>query len=145
MSLTSDFIVGFPGETDADFEQTMKLIDDVGFDGSFSFVYSAAPGHAGRAIRRPGRARRRAGTARTAAGGHRKSSTAPAAKRWSATIERVLVTGRAARNAGDLAARTDNNRVVNFPGDDGLIGQHAEVRITAALAHSLRGELAAGS
>ena len=60
-------------------------------------------------------------------------------------IERALVTGRAVKNAGDLAARTDSNRVVNFPGDDGLIGQYVEVRITASRAHSLRGELAAGS
>ncbi len=144
LSLTSDFIVGFPGETEADFEQTMKLIDDVGFDGSFSFVYSARPGTPAAQfadqVERPLAQARLERLQAVVESQYRARSEAMVG-----TIERVLVTGRAARNAGDLAARTDNNRVVNFPGADGLIGQHSDVRITAALAHSLRGELAAGS
>ena len=144
LSLTSDFIVGFPGETEADFEQTMKLIDDVGFDGSFSFVYSARPGTPAAQfadqVERPLAQARLERLQAVVESQYRARSEAMVG-----TIERVLVTGRAVRNAGDLAARTDNNRVVNFPGADGLIGQHSDVRITAALAHSLRGELAAGS
>jgi len=144
LSLTSDFIVGFPGETEADFEQTLKLIDDVGFDGSFSFVYSARPGtpaaqFADR-VERPVAHARLEQLQAVLESQYRARSEAMVG-----TIERVLVTGRAARNAGDLAGRTENNRVVNFPGADGLIGQHSDVRITAALAHSLRGERVAGS
>ncbi len=139
LALTSDFIVGFPGETEADFEQTMKLIGDVDFDGSFSFVYSPRPGTpAAQFADQVDRTAAQARLERLQAvvdNQYRIHSEAMVS-----TVERVLVTGRAARNAGDLAARTDNNRVVNFPGDDGLIGRHIEVRITAALAHSLRGE-----
>ena len=123
LSLTSDFIVGFPGETEADFEQTMKLIDDVGFDGSFSFVYSARPGTPAAQfadqVERPLAQARLERLQAVVESQYRARSEAMVG-----TIERVLVTGRAARNAGDLAARTDNNRVVNFPGADGLIGQH---------------------
>ena len=144
LSLTSDFIVGFPGETDSDFEQTMKLIDDVGFDGSFSFVYSARPGtpaaqFADQVERSVAQAR--LGRLQTLV----ESQYQARSDAMVGAVERVLVTGHAARNAGDLAARTENNRVVNFPGADGLIGQHSDVRITAALAHSLRGEQVACS
>jgi tRNA-2-methylthio-N6-dimethylallyladenosine synthase len=140
LALTSDFIVGFPGETDTDFEQTMKLIDDVGFDGSFSFVYSPRPGTPAAQFAEP--VERSVAQARL----ERLQAMIDAQYRIRSeamvgAVERVLVTGHAARNAGELAARTGSNRVVNFPGDDGLIGRHTEVRITAALAHSLRGEL----
>ena len=144
LALTSDFIVGFPGETEGDFEQTMKLIDDVGFDGSFSFAYSPRPGTP---------AAQFADTVERSVAQARlerlqvviESQYRARSEAMVGAVERVLVTGRAARNAGDLAARTDNNRVVNFPGDDGLIGRHTEVRITGALAHSLRGERVACS
>jgi tRNA-2-methylthio-N6-dimethylallyladenosine synthase len=142
LSVTSDFIVGFPGESDADFEQTMRLIDDVGFDGSFSFIYSPRPGTP--AAQFAGAVPRTIAQARLA----RLQALIDA--QYSANshamvgrTERVLVTGRASRNGADLAARTDNNRVVNFSGEHGLIGRHAEVSIVAALAHSLRGELVA--
>ncbi len=144
LALSSDFIVGFPGETDTDFEQTMKLIDDVGFDGSFSFVYSPRPGTPAAQFSDP--------VARTVAHARLERLQAVIETQYRARseamvggTERVLVTGRAAKSAGDLAARADSNRVVNFPGDDGLIGQYAEVRITASRVHSLRGELAACS
>jgi tRNA-2-methylthio-N6-dimethylallyladenosine synthase len=142
IALTSDFIVGFPGESEADFEQTMKLIDDVGFDGSFSFVYSPRPGtpaaqFAGQ-VERPVAQARLERLQLTIEAQYRTRSEAMVG-----TVERVLVTGRSTRNAGELAARTQGNRVVNFPGDSGLIGGYTEVMITAALAHSLRGELVA--
>jgi tRNA-2-methylthio-N6-dimethylallyladenosine synthase len=142
LSLTSDFIVGFPGESDADFEQTMKLIDDIGFDGSFSFVYSPRPGTpaADFADQVP-RATAQARLARLQAAldaQYRAQGT-----RMIGRAERVLVTGAAAKGEGELAGRTETNRIVNFRGNAGLIGTYAEVRITASLAHSLRGELAA--
>jgi tRNA-2-methylthio-N6-dimethylallyladenosine synthase len=142
LSLTSDFIVAFPGETDKDFEQTMKLVDDVGFDGSFSFIYSPRPGtpaadfadqvpHATAQVRLA-----------------RLQATLDAqfcahSERMIGMSERVLVTGRAARSESELAGRTETNRVVNFPGAASLVGTYADVSITAALPHSLRGELAA--
>ena len=142
LALTSDFIVGFPGETETDFEQTMKLIDDVGFDGSFSFVYSPRPGTPAAQfadqVERPVAQARLEHLQAVIDKQYRTRSEALVG-----AVERALVTGRAARNTGDLAARTESNRVVNFPGDDGLIGRHTEVRITAALTHSLRGELVA--
>jgi tRNA-2-methylthio-N6-dimethylallyladenosine synthase len=142
VSLTSDFIVAFPGETDKDFEQTMKLIDDVGFDGSFSFIYSPRPGTP--AADFPDRVLPATAQARLA----RLQATLDAqycahSERMIGKSERVLVTGRAARSESELAGRTETNRVVNFPGAASLVGTYADVRITAALPHSLRGELAA--
>jgi tRNA-2-methylthio-N6-dimethylallyladenosine synthase len=142
VSLTSDFIVAFPGETDKDFEQTMKLIDDVGFDGSFSFIYSPRPGTP--AADFPDRvlpATAQARLARLQAA--LDAQYAAHSERMIGKSERVLVTGRAARSESELAGRTETNRVVNFPGAASLVGNYADVRITAALPHSLRGELAA--
>jgi tRNA-2-methylthio-N6-dimethylallyladenosine synthase len=142
LSLTSDFIVGFPGETDRDFEQTLQLIDQVGFDGSFSFVYSPRPGTAAadfsdQVPRATAQARlKRLQDAIDAQ--YRRQSEGRVG-----TDERVLVTGHAAKGEGDLAGRLECNRVVNFPGAPDLIGRFAQVRITAALPHSLRGELVA--
>jgi tRNA-2-methylthio-N6-dimethylallyladenosine synthase len=142
LSLTSDFIVGFPGETDADFGRTMKLVEEVGFDGAFSFLYSARPGTPAAELPDPvpqdeKRARLRALQALL------DSQYRVCSEAMVGTRQRVLVTGRAARDARELAARTDNNRVVNFAGDPGLIGTFADVRVTSAQPHSLRGELAA--
>ncbi len=142
LSLTSDFIVGFPGETDADFAKTLKLIEDVGFDGAFSFAYSPRPGTP--AAELPEQVPAANQKARLEAlqaivdAQYRDRSEAMVGRR-----ERVLVTGRAARNATELAARAENNRVVNFAGDDALVGTYVDVTVTAALAHSLRAELAA--
>jgi tRNA-2-methylthio-N6-dimethylallyladenosine synthase len=140
LSLTSDFIVGFPGESDADFEQTLRLIDQVGFDGSFSFVYSPRPGTpaADCADQLPRKtAQARLARLQTAIDVQYRARS----ERLIGTDERVLVTGRAAKGE-DLAGRLESNRVVNFAGAAHLIGTFAWVRITAALSHSLRGELA---
>jgi tRNA-2-methylthio-N6-dimethylallyladenosine synthase len=140
LSLTSDFIVGFPGETDADFAQTMKLVEEIQFDGAFSFLYSARPGTP--AAELPDPVPVEAKRARLAAlqalldAQYRDYSEA-----MIGTRQRVLVTGRATRDVRELAARTDNNRVVNFAGDAALIGTFTDIRVTSAQPHSLRGEL----
>ena len=139
LSLTTDFIVGFPGETEADFEATLKLVEDVRFDGAFSFAYSARPGTP--AAELPNAVPpdiQQARLTRLQAlldAGYQEHSAAMVGTR-----QRVLVTGPAARNPGELAARTDNNRVVNFEGDATQVDAYVDVVITAALAHSLRGE-----
>jgi len=142
LSLTSDFIIGFPAETDADFEQTIGLVDDVNFDGAFSFSYSARPGTPAAEFADPVPAAvRQARLVRLQTlldGQYRAYSEA-----MTGTRQRVLVTGRAVKDSRELAARTDNNRVVNFAGDPALIGTYVDVTITAALPHSLRGEVAA--
>ncbi|WP_374340590.1 tRNA (N6-isopentenyl adenosine(37)-C2)-methylthiotransferase MiaB [Methyloversatilis sp.] len=140
LSLTSDFIVGFPGETEEDFEKTMKLINDVGFDGSFSFVYSVRPGTpaADLADDTPQEVK----LARLARLQRRIDEQAQAVSRsMVGSVQRILVEGHARRDVAELAGRTDNNRVVNFPGPARLIGQFIDVRITGALPHSLRGEV----
>ncbi len=142
LSLSSDFIVGFPGETDADFEQTMRLIDEVGFDGSYSFLYSPRPGTP--AADFADAVPREIGEARLARLQQRiDTQYAVCSAAMVGTIERALVTGRASRDSAELSARTERNRVVNFAGSADLIGRYADIRITAARAHSLRGELAA--
>jgi tRNA-2-methylthio-N6-dimethylallyladenosine synthase len=142
LSLTSDFIVGFPGETDADFEDTLALAQTVDFDGAFSFLYSPRPGTPAADLadvvphevkqQRLTRLQARLETQ------YRTHSAAMVGSR-----QRVLVTGPSAKDARELAARTANNRVVNFGGDAGLIGTYVEVTVSAALPHSLRGELCA--
>jgi tRNA-2-methylthio-N6-dimethylallyladenosine synthase len=142
LSLTSDFIVAFPGETDKDFEQTMTLIDDVGFDGSFSFIYSPRPGTpaADFADQVPhATAQARLALLQASLDAQFRAHS----ERMIGTSERVLVTGRAARSESELAGRTETTRVVNFPRADSLVGTYADVRMTAAQPHSLRGELAA--
>ena len=140
ISLSSDFIVGFPGETDADFETTMKLIDDVNFDGSFSFIYSPRPGTpaADMADTTPHDVK----LARLKRLQARIQQQQDAwSERMVGTIQRVLVERPARKNADELAGRTDNNRVVNFAGQPRLIGRFVDVNITKALPHSLRGEI----
>jgi tRNA-2-methylthio-N6-dimethylallyladenosine synthase len=140
LSLSTDFIVGFPGESDGDFEQTMKLVEELDFDGSFSFVYSPRPGTPAAEFpdQVPGTtAQARLGRLQAAIDARYRAHS----ERMVGTVERVLVTGQAARGAADLAGRTENNRVINFRGDAALIGSYVEVRVSAALAHSLRGEL----
>ena len=140
LSLTSDFIVGFPGETDDDFEKTLRLVEDVAFDGSFSFAYSPRPGtpaadlgdQVPAGVKQARLARLKALLDRQ----YRDNS-----ERMVGTRQRVLVTGTAVKNPRELAARTDNNRVVNFAGDPSAIDRYVDVDITAALPHSLRGEL----
>jgi tRNA-2-methylthio-N6-dimethylallyladenosine synthase len=138
--LSSDFIVGFPGETEADFEQTMKLVDEVGFDASFSFLYSARPGTP--AAELPDPTPHEAKLARL----QRLQATLEANARavnesMVGTTQRVLVEGPARKNASELAGRTDNNRVVNFAGPARLVGAFVDVTIEQALPHSLRGRV----
>jgi len=142
ISISSDFIVGFPGETEEDFEATMQLIEDVGFDGAFSFLYSPRPGTPAAAL--PDDTPREVKLARLqrlqAAIDHHAFELS---LRMVGTRQKVLVHGAARRDATELAGRTSNNRVVNFPGDPMLVGSFADVAITAALPHSLRGALVA--
>jgi tRNA-2-methylthio-N6-dimethylallyladenosine synthase len=141
ISISSDFIIGFPGETEADFEATMRLIDDVCFDGSFSFVYSPRPGTP--AAEYADDTPREVKLARLQRLQQRIEEQAQAASRaMVSTRQRVLVEGAARRDVHELAARTDNNRVVNFAGPARLAGSFVDVTITAALTHSLRGEIA---
>jgi tRNA-2-methylthio-N6-dimethylallyladenosine synthase len=140
ISITSDFIVGFPGETDIDFEQTMKLVEDVGFDASFSFIYSQRPGTpaAGFPDDVP-YAVKQARLARLQKVIQANAENISAAMLGS--VQRVLVDRQSKRDGRELSARTDNNRVVNFKGEPRLIGSFADVTITQAFPHSLRGEI----
>ncbi|MBL8487070.1 MAG: tRNA (N6-isopentenyl adenosine(37)-C2)-methylthiotransferase MiaB [Rhodocyclaceae bacterium] len=141
LSLSSDFIVGFPGETDEDFERTMRLIEEVGFDTSFSFIYSPRPGTPAADL--PDDTPAAVKTARLMRLQKRIELQAMAiSERMVGSVQRVLVEGHARKDASELSGRTDNNRVVNFAGPARLIGRFVDVRITAALPHSLRGEAA---
>jgi len=140
MSISSDFIVGFPGETDADFEDTMTLIDEVRFDHSFSFVYSARPGTPAAELPDPvplhvKKQRLVRLQARINEFGRLVSES------MLGNVQRILVERPSKKDARQLSGRTENNRVVNFSGNHDLIGQFAHVRITQALPNSLRGEL----
>ncbi|HUF22241.1 MAG TPA: tRNA (N6-isopentenyl adenosine(37)-C2)-methylthiotransferase MiaB, partial [Burkholderiales bacterium] len=138
--ITSDFIVGFPGETDADFEQTFRLVEEVGFDASFSFMYSPRPGTPAAAL--ADQVPQETGQSRLARLQVRIEQQAQAISRaMVGTVQRVLVEGPSRKDAAELAGRTENNRVVNFPGDPRLVGRMIEVRVTDALPHSLRGEV----
>jgi len=143
VSITSDFIVGFPGETQKDHDLTMKLIDDVGFDGAFSFVYSARPGTPA------------ADLLDDTPGAEKSQRLYQLQKRIDelfsgysqamvGSVERVLIESVSKKSAAELAGRCENMRVVNFPaGPQGarLIGEYVNVKITEAAAHSLRGEI----
>lgn len=140
ISISSDFIVGFPGETQDDFERTMSLVDAIDFDHSFSFIYSARPGTPAAAL--PDDVTDHEKRHRLAILQRRLGELAAAhAERMVGSIERVLVTDRARKNTEEISGRTENNRVVNFAGDTALIGEFVDVRITSALPNSLRGEL----
>ena len=141
LCLSSDFIVGFPGETEADFEATMKLIEELDFDASFSFIYSKRPGTP--AADYPDDVAPELKTQRLMRLQARIEAQAQKVNQaMVGSVQRVLVEGRARKNAEELAGRTDNNRIVNFAGQPRLIGQFVEVAITQALPHSLRGEAA---
>ncbi|MFN4340922.1 MAG: tRNA (N6-isopentenyl adenosine(37)-C2)-methylthiotransferase MiaB [Azonexus sp.] len=140
ISLSTDFIIGFPGETDEDFEKTMKLIDDVAFDASFSFIYSPRPGTP--ALELDDNTPADVKSARLSRLQKRIDELAQAVSRsMVGTVQRVLVEGTSKKDANELAGRTDNNRIVNFAGNPRLINTFVEVRITEALPHSLRGEI----
>jgi tRNA-2-methylthio-N6-dimethylallyladenosine synthase len=140
IALSSDFIVGFPGETEQDFDATMKLIEDVGFDASFSFLYSARPGTPAASLADDTPQEVKAARLQRLQALLQSQSEAISAA-MVGKLERVLVEGASKKNPNELAARTDNNRVVNFAGQPRLIGQFVDVKITQALPHSLRGEI----
>ena len=142
ISLSSDFIVGFPGETDADFAATLALVDEVGFDTSFSFIYSKRPGTPAASLPDPipmAVKQRRL----TILQEQLRRQAAAVAEGMVGQHHRILVTGPARKNPNELQGRTENNRIVNFPAPnpETLIGQFAKVCITEALPNSLRGEL----
>ncbi|HHJ13142.1 MAG TPA: tRNA (N6-isopentenyl adenosine(37)-C2)-methylthiotransferase MiaB [Gammaproteobacteria bacterium] len=140
ISISSDFIVGFPGETDEDFRQTMKLIDDIRFDTSFSFIYSQRPGTPASYL--PDDVPMETKKQRLSALQSRILQFAGEISRdMVGTRQRILVEGHSRKDATMLSGRTENNRVVNFAGPTELIGQFAEVTITEALSNSLRGQL----
>jgi tRNA-2-methylthio-N6-dimethylallyladenosine synthase len=140
ISLSSDFIVGFPGETEADFEATLRLARDADFDASFSFIYSPRPGTP--AAERTDKSSREEKLERLQRLQQQLDRQAGAiSERMVGTTQRVLVEGFSKKSQSELAGRTANNRVVNFPGPAELHHSYVDVRITAALPHSLRGEL----
>ncbi len=142
LSLSTDFIVGFPGETDQDFAATMQLIEDIGFDHSFSFLYSARPGTPAASL--PDSTPLAVKKERLAQLQARLEANAQAISRGMiGSVQRVLVDKPSRKDERQLAGRTENNRVVNFDGPPHLIGRFAEVVITEALPNSLRGRLVA--
>jgi tRNA-2-methylthio-N6-dimethylallyladenosine synthase len=140
ISITSDFIIGFPGETDADFEATMKLIDDVGFDASFSYIFSARPGTPAAEMEDD------TPYATKMERLHRVQTRIAELERqvsdaMGGSVQRVLVENISRKDAHELAGRTENNRVVNFPGSPGMLGRYVDVHILSGTMHTLRGEL----
>jgi tRNA-2-methylthio-N6-dimethylallyladenosine synthase len=142
ISISSDFIIGFPNETDEDFAATMKLIEQVGFDTSFSFIYSARPGTP--AADMTDNISDRVKKERLKILQSRISQNAfEISRRMVGSKQNLLVTGVSKKDPGQLQGRTENNRVVNFRcSDQSLIGQFVETIITEALPNSLRGQLA---
>jgi tRNA-2-methylthio-N6-dimethylallyladenosine synthase len=141
ISITSDFIVGFPGETDADFAATMSLIDEVGFDNSFSFLYSPRPGTPAASLQDDTPHDVKAARLEKLQAAIAANETV-IGKNMLGTTQRVMVERQSKKALGELAGRTDNNRIVNFPGPALHIGSFMQVRITGNFAHSLRGEAA---
>jgi tRNA-2-methylthio-N6-dimethylallyladenosine synthase len=140
ISISSDFIVGFPGETEQDFEATLKLVDEVGFDDSFSFVYSRRPGTPAAELpddTPPDVKRARLARLQEKVDVHARRIS----ERRVGTRQRILVEGASRRDASELSGRTGDNRMVNFRGPLQLVGQFVEVTVTAAMTHSLRGEV----
>ena len=141
ISISSDFIVGFPGETDADFDKTMKLIEDVGFDQSFSFIYSRRPGTPAADLdddtpdvvkhARLDRLQKRI-----------NEFAAAISQAMVGTVQSVLVEGPSKKNPNELTGKTENMRSVNFPGHPRLVGQFVDVVVTEAMTNSLRGRVA---
>lgn len=138
--ISSDFIVGFPGETEADFMATMNLIHEIGFDNSYSFIYSKRPGTPAAQladdVSLDTKKQRLAILQQRIA-----LQTQMISEQMIGSVQKVLVTGISKRDTHELQARTENNRVVNFAGDAALIGQMVDVKIVAAHPYSLRGEL----
>jgi tRNA-2-methylthio-N6-dimethylallyladenosine synthase len=141
VSISTDFIVGFPGETDDDFDRTLALIDEVGFDASFSFIYSPRPGTPAADLADDTPAQVKLQRLQTLQARIEANARA-ISQAMVGTRQRVLVEGHARKDESELSGRTANNRVVNFPGNPRLIGQFIDLDIVAALPHSLRGDAA---
>lgn len=143
LALSSDFIVGFPGETDDDHARMMKLIEDMDYDNSFSFIFSPRPGTPAAALRdetpHEVKLRRLQQVQKVIEDNMRRIS-----ERRVGTVQRVLVEGPSRKDATELAGRTECNRMVNFKGPSRLVGQMIDVTITEANSHSLRGEVVIG-
>ncbi|MCB1587613.1 MAG: tRNA (N6-isopentenyl adenosine(37)-C2)-methylthiotransferase MiaB, partial [Xanthomonadales bacterium] len=140
ITISSDFIVGFPGETEADFQATLKLVEEIGFDQSFSFIYSRRPGTPASNLPDPTpEAEKKDRLARLQALLDRQARAISAA--MVGTRQQVLVEGSSRKNPAQLCGRTENNRVVNFDAPERLIGQFIDLEITEALANSLRGRV----
>jgi len=140
MCFSSDFIIGFPGETDKDFEDTMNLIADVGFDLSYSFIYSPRPGTPAASLPDdvPDEVKKeRLKILQTRI----NQQTLEISENMMGTVQRVLVTRVSRKDENEVSGRTENNRVVNFKADKSLIGQFANVKITEVRPNSLRGDL----
>ncbi|GAB3103529.1 tRNA (N6-isopentenyl adenosine(37)-C2)-methylthiotransferase MiaB [Lysobacter terrae] len=141
ISISSDFIVGFPGESDADFEKTMKLIEDVGFDQSFSFIYSRRPGTPAADLEDTvGSEEKHARLSRLQATINAKAREI--SDTMVGSVQKVLVEGPSKKNPNELTGKTENMRSVNFPGHPRLVGQFVDVVITEAMSNSLRGRVA---
>ena len=140
ISLSSDFIVGFPGETDDDFGKMMKLIDDVGFDSSFSFVFSPRPGTPAAALTDTTPQSQKLQRLQVLQARIEEQARAIGTSRVG-TLQRVLVEGPSRKDAQELMGRTECNRIVNFKAPERLVGQMIDVVITSAYPHSLRGEV----
>src|SRR5690606_32873244 len=141
ISISSDFIVGFPGETDADFEKTMKLIADVGFDQSFSFIYSRRPGTPAADLEdTTGSEEKHSRLARVQAAINDNARRISGAMVGS--VQKVLVEGPSRKDPNELTGKTENMRSVNFAGHPRLVGRFVDVVITEALSNSLRGRVA---
>lgn len=140
ISISSDFIIGFPGETDDDFEATMKLIDDINFDESFSFIYSPRPGTPAADL--PDDTPHQTKLTRLYRLQEKIQLNAQTISQAMVdTVQRILVEGPSKKDPGELYGRTDNNRVVNFAGRAKLIGSFIDIRITAVSSHTLRGQI----
>ncbi|MEM1244173.1 MAG: tRNA (N6-isopentenyl adenosine(37)-C2)-methylthiotransferase MiaB [Pseudomonadota bacterium] len=140
ISISSDFIIGFPGETQADFQATMDLVNEIGFDHSFSFIYSKRPGTPAASLPddvTPEVKKQRLNILQTRI----NQQSLRISMSMVGTKQKVLVTGVAKKDSQQISGRTENNRVVNFTGDKALIGKIVDVMITEALPNSLRGEV----
>ena len=140
ISISSDFIVGFPGETDADFDKTMKLIEDVGFDQSFSFIYSRRPGTPAADLEdsvSDGEKHARLDRLQK----HINAHALGISQAMVGSVQSVLVEGPSKKNPNELTGKTENMRSVNFPGHPRLVGQFVDVLITEAMSNSLRGRV----
>jgi tRNA-2-methylthio-N6-dimethylallyladenosine synthase len=143
LSLSSDFIVGFPGETEDDFAKMMKLIEDVGYDASFSFIFSPRPGTPAANLHDDTPHEIKLGRLQQLQAALEENVRTISRSRVG-TVQRILVEGPSRKDPHELMGRTECNRIVNFAASGGperLIGQMQEVRITEALPHSLRGEM----